>query len=127
MPFLALTISHIAHSHLSSPSGESSITVPILMLNCFLHPEQRQMLRDSMKACSPTTPQWGQVTPFGHPRDHVVQRPLGVRKVDDGFLKGFRRSCLCVKSTTCKKKTAPVGRCRQEGKCFVSPHRANYF
>ena len=37
MPFLALAMSQIAASHLSSPSGESSMIVPTLTLNCFLH------------------------------------------------------------------------------------------
>ena len=34
MPFLEFTTSHIAVSHLSRPSGESSKIVPVLSVNC---------------------------------------------------------------------------------------------
>ena len=34
IPFLQLTISHIAVSHLSRPTGESSMMLPVFSVNC---------------------------------------------------------------------------------------------
>ena len=66
IPFFALATSQMAVNHLSNPSGLSSITVPILMLNCFPHALllHRQIRRLAMKAYS-LLPQCGQVMPFG--------------------------------------------------------------
>src|SRR6185312_6057184 len=67
MPFFALAMSHIAVSHLSKPSGESSKIEPFFTLNCLLHALHCQVFRVERKECS-TPPQNGQVTPFGHRR-----------------------------------------------------------
>src|SRR5262245_47425200 len=60
MPFLSFTIIQIAGIHLSSPIGESSITVPALIENCFLQPLHFQMRRVLTKQFS-WEPHHGQV------------------------------------------------------------------
>ncbi len=45
IPFLLLATSHIAGSHLSRPSGESSKIVPSLIEYCFLQALHFQSLR----------------------------------------------------------------------------------
>src|SRR5205823_2436226 len=57
-------MSQIAVSHLSKPSGESSMIVPTLHENCFLQPLHFHMRRVEMKECS-ALPHRGQVMPFG--------------------------------------------------------------
>src|SRR5215217_6289352 len=64
MPFLALTISQIAESHLSRPIGESSMIVPSFTLKCFLQPLQIQMRRVFTNECLSDS-QRGHVIPSG--------------------------------------------------------------
>src|SRR6266404_5216896 len=69
MPFLQFTICHMAVSHLSSPTGESSIIVPVFNVNCgaSCFSRQCQRLYFSRKSTS-LLPQRGHVTPFGQRR-----------------------------------------------------------
>src|SRR5688572_4661884 len=57
-------MSHIPASQVSILRGDSSITVPILTVNCFLQPLhfQRQYLASQVGSI---VPQRGQATPFG--------------------------------------------------------------
>src|SRR4051794_25628135 len=64
MPFFALAMSQMAASHLSRPSGLSSMIVPTLTLNCFLHALHFHNRRVERKLTS-FPEQTGQVTPSG--------------------------------------------------------------
>src|ERR1022692_1502825 len=77
MPFLQFTICHIASSHLSSPTGESSMMVPVFKVNwgaaCFAR--QCQRLYFSRKITSRPV-QRGQTTPFDQRRFTKYSRQL---------------------------------------------------
>src|SRR4051812_10283701 len=75
MPFLQLTSSHIAQSHLSRPSGESSKIVPTLMENCRFGcvPLHSQILRVERNRTS-LLPQVGQMAPSGQRRAITYSR-----------------------------------------------------
>src|SRR6185312_963871 len=69
MPFLQLTICHIAIIHLSRPMGESSMIVPVFRVNCgapcFSRQCQRLYFSRNRTSCDP---QRGHVTPLGQRR-----------------------------------------------------------
>ena len=77
IPLRLLAISHIAGSHFSKPSGESSKIVPSLTLNCALGCRvlHWNMRRDAMNPTS-FEPHVGQTIPFGQRRATTYLRQL---------------------------------------------------
>src|SRR5437879_13762719 len=74
-PFLQLTTIHIAVSHLSNPSGESSKIVPVLSVNCGAACFSRQCQRLYFSRNSTfLLPQRGQVTSSGQRRAQRYSR-----------------------------------------------------
>jgi hypothetical protein len=73
MPFRLLATSHMAGSHLSSPKGESSMTVPVFSVNC----RRGWRLVHCQRLCfgwkvTFSLPQVGQTTPLGQATGHHV-------------------------------------------------------
>src|SRR5947209_18821717 len=74
-PFLQLTTIHIAVSHLSNPSGESSMIVPVLSVNCGAACFSRQCQRLYFsRNRSFLDPQRGHDTPSGQRRTERYSR-----------------------------------------------------
>src|ERR1017187_4074943 len=77
MPFLQFTICHIAASHLSRPSGESSKMVPVFDVNCRLGwrlPHCQRLYFARNVTLEPA--QRGHMTPFGQRRSTRYSRQL---------------------------------------------------
>src|SRR2546430_259514 len=77
IPLRLLATSHIAVSHLSRPSAESSMMVPDLRLNC----RRGWRLEHCQRLClgwnlTLSLPQVGQMTPLDHRRGTTYSRQL---------------------------------------------------
>src|SRR5665213_629061 len=72
-PFLQLDINHIAVSHLSRPTGESSKMVPTLTLYCFVHVLHLNIMR-VLRNENPPPPQRGHSTPSGQRNSATNQK-----------------------------------------------------
>src|SRR5258705_8750267 len=97
MPFFALTISHIAVSHLSKPIGLSSMIVPSLTLKCFLQAKQIQIRRVLTNEWR-SDPQRGQVITPSRQRIQTIQ-PNAVSRLEKylkASIKGFRNVSFII-------------------------------